>query len=79
MSTINWSLDLNTVVLLLVALMTSFNLYYTRKTEKNTNSMKDALVARTGEAAHAQGRAEGIAEGVVRAEGVREGKAESNA
>ena len=31
-------------------------LYYTHRTEKNTNSMKDALVKATGEAHFAEGR-----------------------
>lgn len=47
------------------------------QTEKNTNSMKDALVLKVGEAAHAagleQGRVAGEAKAAVLAEGNRQG------
>lgn len=38
-----------------------------KQVEVATNSMKDALVKATGEAAHAAGKVEGIAEGKVEA------------
>ena len=50
--------DVNTVLLLLVAIATAINTYFSRKTELNTNSMKDALVKATGEASQAKGRDE---------------------
>lgn len=53
------NIDLNTVVLLIVACMTAYTTYVSRQTEKNTNSMKDALVAKTASASHAEGLAEG--------------------
>jgi hypothetical protein len=52
-------IDGNTWVLLMVAVLTGFNTYYTRKTEKNTNSMKDALVASADIEGHARGLKEG--------------------
>lgn len=68
----------DTVVLLIVAAMNALTLYYTRRTEKNTNSMKDALVASEKTASHAEGKEEGRAEGVVTAailaQGVVQGK-----
>lgn len=36
-----------------------FTVYYTRRTEKNTNSMKDALVKTTGESEKAKGVIQG--------------------
>jgi len=42
--------------------------------EKNTNSIKDALVKVTGEAAHAAGREQGRAEGETKAAALAEGK-----
>lgn len=53
------TLDLQTIVLLIVAAMNMITMYYTRKTEKNTNSMKDALVEATAKVSHAEGREEG--------------------
>lgn len=41
--------------------------------EKNTNSIKDALVAKTGEAAHAAGKEEGRLEGEQKAAVLAEG------
>lgn len=55
----------NSLILLLVAVMNAVTLYYTRKTEKNTNSMKDALVAQTALASHAAGRKEGVKVGAA--------------
>lgn len=70
-------MDINTGVLLLVAVMNAATLYFTRQTEKNTNSMKDALVKSTSIAAHAAGRdemrAEAEAEAAVVAKGVTQG------
>ena len=42
-----------------VSLLVAYNTYLTRRTEINTNSMKDALVASTAKASHAEGLAEG--------------------
>lgn len=36
--------------------------FWVRKLEKNTNSIKDALVASTAKASHAEGKVEGKAE-----------------
>jgi len=47
----------------LVGLVT---LWYSRQTERNSNSMKDALVETTKLHAHALGKLEGIAEQKVR-------------
>lgn len=51
------------------------------KTELNTNSMREALVIATGDAAHAagleQGRTEGEAKAATLAEGVLQGKAKA--
>jgi len=52
-------IDGNTWVLLAVAALTAINTYYSRKTEKNTNSMKDALVASADVEGHARGLKEG--------------------
>ena len=54
-------LDYNLVLLLIVAVMNAYTAWMSRKTEKNTNSMKDALVASTAKASHAEGLAEGKA------------------
>lgn len=59
----------NTWVLLVVAVMQLITLYYTRKTEKNTNSMKDALVAN----AYREGRAEMKSESEATAASVAKG------
>lgn len=53
------SIDGNTWVLLIVAVLTAVNTYYSRKTEKNTNSMKDQLVDAAGKVGHAEGLKEG--------------------
>lgn len=49
------------------------------QTEVNTNSMKDALVASTKDAAHSAGRTEGIAEAKAEAATKAEGRAEEQA
>lgn len=56
------SISLDTMVLFLVALMNALTLYYTHKTEKNTNSMKDELIAATAKASKAEGKDEGLAQ-----------------
>lgn len=44
---------------------TAINTYeMARKTELNTNSMKDALVAATAKVSHAEGKEEGLIEGI---------------
>jgi len=50
---------LNTFMTCVVSLLVAYNTYLTRRTEINTNSMKDALVASTAKASHAEGLAEG--------------------
>lgn len=55
----NAHIDFNSLILLLVAVATAINTYYSRKTEKNTNSMKDALVASADVEGHARGLKEG--------------------
>ena len=50
--------DFNTIGLIFVALCNLYVAYISRKTEKNTNSMKDALVASTAKASKAEGRQE---------------------
>lgn len=54
-----WDIELNTIVMLLVAVLNGITLYFTRRTEKNTNSMKDALVASTAKASLQEGREQG--------------------
>lgn len=51
----SFNIDLQTVVLLIIAILNMVTLYISRKTEQNTNSMKDALVAATAKASHAEG------------------------
>lgn len=53
-----WNLDFNTCVLAGVAVLQLINTYYSRKTEKNTNSIVTALVQTTKVAAHAAGMKE---------------------
>lgn len=60
-------IDLQTLVLLIVAVMNAVTMYYTRRTEKNTNSMKDALVLSTAKISHAEGKEEGRAIGEQKA------------
>lgn len=52
-------IDLQTIALVLIGVMNLVTLYYSRKTEKNTNSMKDALVEATAKLSHAEGKEEG--------------------
>lgn len=77
-----WGIDHNTAVLLLVAVMNAATLFYTRRTEKNTNSMKDALVVSTSAVAHQAGRNEAAAEArdvaATLAEGVLQGRNQDN-
>lgn len=64
---INGNIDLNTVVLLIVAFMNAVTLYYTRQTEKNTNSLVGRLVTSTAEASDAAGHERARKEGELRA------------
>jgi hypothetical protein len=50
---------IHTIMTGLISLLVAYNTYLTRRTELNTNSMKDALVASTAKASHAEGLAEG--------------------
>lgn len=52
---ITFNLDLQTMFLLMIAAMNMVTLIISRRTEKNTNSMKDALVDATAKASHAEG------------------------
>lgn len=64
----------NTWLLVLVAVMNAITMYYTRRTEKNTNSMKDALVQSTADASFSKGEKSGRLEGEVKAAALAEGK-----
>ncbi len=64
------NLDLNLVVILLIAVMNAYTAWMSHRTdknmkllEKNTNSIKDALVASTAKASLAEGTAAGLAQG----------------
>jgi hypothetical protein len=52
------AIDINTVILLVVAVLTIVNTIISRHTEKNTNSMKDALVKSTADFSEAKGRSD---------------------
>ena len=61
--------EYNLILILMIAALNAFTAWTTmqsKKTiielEKNTNSIKDALVASTAKASHAEGMAEGKAE-----------------
>ena len=60
----------DTLVLLFVAILNAVTLYYARRTEKNTNSITDALIKSTANEHFAAGQAAqrlvGIAEAVER-------------
>jgi hypothetical protein len=79
------NLDLNTVVLLIVAAMNLYSVIIAKRTntnvalvEKATNSMKDALVAATATASHAEGREEGRTEAAATAATLAAGKLEGS-
>ena len=55
--------DWNIAALAVVALINLYVAVVARRTEKNTNSMKDALVASTRKEALFEGHAEGLAAG----------------
>ena len=66
------SVDINEIVLAFIALLNAFTAFLAYRThqnmalvEKNTNSMKDALVKQTGLASHAAGVTEGLAQGAA--------------
>lgn len=75
--------DLNIVGLIILAIMQLITLYYTRRTEKNTNSMKDALVAQAGVLGHAAGvvagKAEAVSTATVLADDIRKHEGEKDA
>lgn len=67
------NLDFNAVILLTVAIMNGLTLFYTRRTEKNTNSMKDALVLSTYKEAHSDGMNEQRAKSELKAASLAQG------
>jgi hypothetical protein len=80
-------IDLNTLALLGIAGLNAFTAWVawqtrdlTKKTETNTNSMREQLVTATGLAAHAagleEGRVEGKATAATLAKGVKQGRDE---
>ena len=66
-------ITINTILLLGVAALNAYTAYISHRTEKNTNSMKDALVATTQKLAHAQGLREGRDETRPRSKPVTDG------
>lgn len=70
--------DPNTWALIVLAALQGINLYYTRRTEKNTNSLITTALLRTAESSHAAGRdemrTEGEAKAATLAEGVKQGE-----
>jgi hypothetical protein len=50
--------EVNTLILLVVAIVTAINTYYSRRTEKNTNGLKDALVRAEKKLSKQEGRNE---------------------
>jgi hypothetical protein len=74
------TLDINTIVLMIVAAMNLYGVIIAKRTntnmaivEKATNSMKDALVAATANASHAAGKEEGLAQGAATAATLAQG------
>ena len=55
-------LDPNILGWIIIGALTLINTYYSRKTEKNTNSMKDALVKATSDASYRAGHRDATAE-----------------
>ncbi len=76
------------VILLAIAALNAYTAWETRRTrfdtnsntatikelEKNTNSIKDALVKVTREAAHSAGKEEGRVEGEIKAAALAQGR-----
>lgn len=74
----NWAtVDPNIVMYVMLAMINLLTLYYTRRTEKNTNSMKDALVASSRNEAHAAGLEQGRQEGKTTAATLARGRLEA--
>jgi hypothetical protein len=78
-----FGIDLNTIVLLVVAGMNLYTVITARQTNKNmalvekaTNSMKDALVAATARASHAEGMKDARHEDAITASNVAIGRLE---
>lgn len=75
----NWMPLAVLVVNGIMALAMPFVYFMIRRLEKNTNSIKDALVASTKAVAHAEGKLEGKAEEkaevAIKAEGAKEAEA----
>ncbi len=76
--------DVNLIILMIIGALQAFQAYQARKTgqnmsllEKNTNSLKDALVLSTAKASLAEGTASGIIQG--HAAGLLQGRSESDA
>lgn len=71
------NLDWNTLLLLIVAVMTLANTIYARRTEKNTNSLVTRLVASTAAESHAAGAEQERLKGEVKAAALAEGQAQA--
>ncbi len=76
--------DVNLIILMIIGALQAYQSYTARKTgqnmsllERNTNSLKDALVASTAKASLAEGTASGIIQG--HAAGLLQGRGESDA
>jgi hypothetical protein len=65
-----FNINLDTIILLIVAIMNGSTLYFTRRVEKNTNSMKDALVAAKAKEAYGAGHDDARVEGEAKARAV---------
>ena len=77
-------IDINLILILLIAAMNAYTAFTSHRTntsmgllERNTNSIKDALVAATAKASLAEGTAAGLLQG--HADGLLQGRGESDA
>ncbi len=77
-------IDINLVILMIIGALQAYQTYQSHKTgqnmsllEKNTNSLKDALVLSTAKASLAEGTAAGLVQG--HSEGLAQGRGESDA
>ena len=58
-----WHFDVNTLMLLGIAALNAYSVYISHRVEKNTDGIKDALVASTAKASLAEGEAKGLQRG----------------